>query len=154
EVGLSFATEHTPQSAWQEIERLIAAHDKPGVDCIVVSAGAPNQHGQVFPSDEALARFALENPLPLPTPNHVKSVTLHSWGEGEAWDLLPRVEGLFGPLYQGSAIAHLLLVPSKRRAAPPGDAFRSRRRPLGVRQARRRLVQGALVQRVSAGCGR
>jgi hypothetical protein len=110
EVGLSFATEHTSRSAWEEIERLIGAHDQPGVDWILVSAGAPNVLGQVFPSDEAVARFAIDHPLSLVAPENIRRVTLHFWGTGEAWDILPRLEPVFGPPYQGSVVAHQPLV--------------------------------------------
>ncbi len=46
ELGLAFSTEHTAEHAWEELARLIAGHDRPGVDWLLISVGAPNRLGQ------------------------------------------------------------------------------------------------------------
>lgn len=117
EVGLAFSTTHTPESVWEEISRLINDHDQPGVDVLLVSVGAPNRHGQVFPSDEAVARFAIEHPRQLAVPSNIGRVTMHFWGTGEAWDLVPHFGRVFGPLYQGTTPAHQPLVPERTESA-------------------------------------
>jgi hypothetical protein len=136
EIGLSFATEHTAKSAWQELERLIEGHDKPGVDWLLVSAGAPNARGQLFPSDGAVARFAIEHPLPLAKPRHVKRVTIHFWDSGEAWDVFPRLETLFGPVYQGNVLGHQPLITSTPNENAAQPLARGRRTVRGVRAGR------------------
>jgi hypothetical protein len=116
EVGLAFATEHTAASAWGEVARLITDHDRPGVDWLLVSVGTPNRLGQVFPSDEAVARFAIDHPRSLTAPPHIKRVTLRFWDSGEAWDLLPEPVRIFGPLYSGNVVPHQPLVPASAAA--------------------------------------
>jgi hypothetical protein len=111
ELGLAYTTWHDPPNAWGEIDRLVAAHDQPKLDWLLISVGAPNQHGQLFPSEEALMRFLLNHPQPLPTPQHISRVTLHSWQTGEAVELLPEPTPLFGQLYQGHAVPHHPLQP-------------------------------------------
>jgi hypothetical protein len=106
EVGLSYSTEHTKTTAWAEMQRLVSEHDKAGVDWLLISVGAPNQFGQTFPSDEAVARFAIENPAPLNAPTTIKRVSTHFWSTGEVWELFPKQIKLFGPIYQGLALAH------------------------------------------------
>lgn len=120
EVGLAFSTAHTAESVWGEIARLINDHDQPGVDELLISVGVPNQHGQVFPSDEAVARFAIEHPGQVGVPTHIRRVMMHFWDAGEAWELFPDFGRLCGPLYQGTTVAHQLLA---RETAQPRDEF-------------------------------
>jgi hypothetical protein len=118
EVGLAFSSTHTAESVWEEIARLINDHDQPGVDELLISVGAPNQHGQVFPSDEAVARFAIAHPGQVRVPTHVRRVVMHFWDAGEAWELFPDFGRVFGPLYQGTTVAHQLLVPATTELPP------------------------------------
>jgi hypothetical protein len=111
DLGFAFTTEHTSASAWDELQRLLAQHDNDGVDWLLVSAGAPTRDGLIFPTDEVLARHMIEHPKPLAPPVHIKRVTLHLWSTGEAFDLIPAVSRLFGPLYAGSVPSHKVIRP-------------------------------------------
>ncbi len=46
ELGLAYTSLRTAQAAWQEIQRLVDQHDQVGVDILLITAGAPDQHGQ------------------------------------------------------------------------------------------------------------
>jgi hypothetical protein len=111
ELGLAYTTLLTAQAAWQEVQRLVDQHDQPGVDILLITAGAPDQRGQIFPAEEAIASFLLEAPLALTRPpSHIKQVLLHSWATGRATELHPAVKPLFGPLYQSFQPEHNSLI--------------------------------------------
>jgi hypothetical protein len=106
EIALTYTTAHRRSSVWAEAERLVAAHDQPGIDWLLLSAGAPNRDGNTFPSEEVLARLLIDHPQELPAPKHLQGVTLHLWSTGEAFALLPTVERIFGPIYASSVPSH------------------------------------------------
>lgn len=112
ELGLAYSKLVTIDDGWGEIDRLITKHDKPGVDQLIISAGAPNQLGLTFPAEEAVAHFLVENPsADRPRPEHIETVVLHSWATGRATLLHPRHEPLFGPIYTDLAPSHHPLAP-------------------------------------------
>ena len=111
ELGLGLTTEHSPVDSWGEIRRLIESHDKRGVDWLLVSAGAPGANGMCFGSEEAVLRQMLDSPEQIDMPEHIKRVTVHLWSAGEAYELLPATERLFGPLYRGVSPSHRPLDP-------------------------------------------
>jgi hypothetical protein len=119
EIGLTYTTQHRQSSAWAEVERLVAQHDKQGVDVLLLSAGAPNRNGTVFPSEELVARLLIDNPQTIPAPTHLLEVVLHLWTTGEAYALYPSVEPRFGPIYEGSVPPHRPLKAPP--AAPPAE---------------------------------
>jgi hypothetical protein len=101
DIGLAYTTLLTANQVWAELQRIIDKHDKPGVELLLVTAGAPNQHGMVYPSEEAIADFLVNNPAALATqPTHIAQVVLHSWATGRATLIYPETRPLFGPLYQ------------------------------------------------------
>jgi len=126
ELGLAYTSLLTQQAAWQEIQRLVDAHDKPGVDILLITSGAPDQHGQIFPAEEAIASFLLETPVGLTRPpSHIQRVLLHSWATGRAAELHPTVKTMFGPLYQTFLPEHYPLIAptaSEQVESPKGDA--------------------------------
>ena len=126
ELGLAYTSLRTAQAAWQEIQRLVDQHDQAGVDILLITSGAPDQHGQIFPAEEAIASFLLETPVGLTRPpTHIERVLLHSWTTGHAAELHPTVRTMFGPLYQSFLPEHYpLIVPTTgNQAGPPtGDA--------------------------------
>ena len=63
ELGLAYTSLRTAQAAWQEIQRLVDQHDQAGVDILLITSGAPDQHGQIYPAEEAIASFLLETPV-------------------------------------------------------------------------------------------
>jgi len=125
ELGLAYTSLRTAQAAWQEIQRLVDQHDQAGVDILLITAGAPDQHGQIYPAEEALASFLLETPVGLTRPpSHIKRVFLHSWATGHAAELHPTMRTMFGPLYQSfQPEHHPLLVPtaSNQAGEPTGE---------------------------------
>jgi hypothetical protein len=100
DIALAYTTLITADEAWREVQRLVDEHDKQGVDVLLVTAGGPDSHGNVFPAEELLVNFVLAHPIGLAhAPQHIKSIVLHSWGTGQATSLHPSVEHAFGPLY-------------------------------------------------------
>jgi hypothetical protein len=111
ELGLAYTSMITANAAWGEIQRLVNDHDQAGVDVLLITAGSPDQHGDIFPAEEAVASFMLDNPVGLSrAPDHIKQVWLHSWATGRATALYPNVTPMFGPLYQGLAPLHHPLI--------------------------------------------
>lgn len=111
EIGLAYTSIITAKAAWQEIQRLVNDHDQAGVDILLITSGAPDQNGNVFPAEESLASFIIDNPLGLHSPpKNIKRVWLHSWTTGRATELYPNLTPLFGPLYQSLVPEHSPLV--------------------------------------------
>lgn len=107
EIGLAFTTMLTLDAAWQEVQRLVDSHDKPGVDLLLITAGGPDQRGNMFPVEEALFDFLTTHPVGLAhEPTHIQRIVLHSWGTGCAHQISPTVTRLFGPLYQSLVPLH------------------------------------------------
>lgn len=121
EIGLAYTTVHYASSGWLEIQRRIRDHDKPGIDWLLISVGAPDLRGVIHPSEEAFARFLISNPRPLTTPQHIHRVTMHLWSTGEGFELLPRLTELFGPLYQGMVVVHQPILKQNRHRTPESD---------------------------------
>jgi hypothetical protein len=97
----------TAKAAWNEIQRLVDEHDRAGVDILLITAAAPDQRGDIYPAEEVIANFALDNALGLiRKPDHIKQIWLHSWMTGRATSLYPKVEPMFGPLYQSFVPLH------------------------------------------------
>jgi len=117
DIALAYTTLITAEEAWGEVQRLVDSHDKPGVDLLLLSAGAPDDNGNVFPAEEALTSFLLANPIGMRRPpKHIDAVILHSWGTGRAATLYPELLPLFGPLYQSMTPVHHAFA-----AHPTGD---------------------------------
>jgi hypothetical protein len=111
ELGLAYTSLITAKAAWTEVQRLTDDHDQPGVDILLITAGAPDQRGEIYPAEEAIANFLLDNPLGLArSPKHIKQIWVHSWMTGRAAVLYPNIAPMFGPLYQGLAPTHHPLV--------------------------------------------
>jgi hypothetical protein len=118
ELGLAYTSFITATKAWNEVQRLINAHDQPGVDILLITAGGPDQHGNIFPAEEAAAAFIADHPLTVDkVPQHIKNVWLHSWATGRAIELWPNFHVLFGPLYQNIVPVNHPLVPKPDTAA-------------------------------------
>lgn len=119
DIGLAYTTPITDEGAWEEVQRLVDKHDQPGVDLLVITAGGPDVKGNVFPAEEAVARFLIDHPVGLASePKHIQRIVLHSWATGEATILFPEVQPLFGPLYTSMVPLH---HPFPAAAQPTGD---------------------------------
>lgn len=106
EIGMAVTTSHSASLEWERLASRICRKDVETTDWLLISAGAPDNRGTLYPSEEALARFLLDNPRPIPALKHLKRVTLHLWGSGEAVDIWPEFTPLFRPLYDGAVTAH------------------------------------------------
>jgi hypothetical protein len=103
ELGLAYTSLFTARVAWQEVQRLVDKHDQVGVDILLITAGAPDQHGQIFPAEEAVANFLLEEPIGFARPpRHIKRIFLHSWTTGRAAELHPTVIRCSDPFTRAS----------------------------------------------------
>lgn len=107
ELGLAYTTQLTFDDALAEVQRLITAHDKPGVDFLLITAGGPDQHGLIYPAEEAVASFFKNHFQELPNrPRYIKRIYLHNWMTGEAFSLFPDAGPLFGPIFQSVVPEH------------------------------------------------
>jgi hypothetical protein len=121
DVGVAHTTLLTAQAAWGEVQRLVDSHDKPGVDFLLITAGAPDHRGNIFPAEEAVAHFLISNPIGLSRPpTHIEKIVLHIWTTGQATHIHPSISPQFGPIYQGLIPAHHPIV-----ASPTGSAAES-----------------------------
>jgi hypothetical protein len=85
---LSYSTTRTTTEGWQEIERLVASHDRPRVDHLLISSGAPDRFGAVLAGEAHLLRMALDAPRVLTRPKHIRRVTAHDWETDRISELL------------------------------------------------------------------
>ena len=112
ELALAYTTVHDADEEWQTLRAKIAEKDRDGNDWLLISAGAPDNHGTCYAVEETLADFLLDNPpvddLHL---THLKGVTIHFWSTGKAVDLYPLIAPRFGPIFQGLAPTHYSLCP-------------------------------------------
>jgi hypothetical protein len=107
DIGLAYTTPITAEAAWQEVQRLVDKHDQRGVDLLLITAGGPDDRGNAYPAEEAVARFLVEHALGLSRPpEHINQIVLHSWATGQATTLYPEVQPLFGPLYSSMVPLH------------------------------------------------
>jgi hypothetical protein len=75
----------TSSDVQTELERLVTNHDQPGVDRLLISIGAPNRDGLLFPG-EPLVFEQLPPPAPVET-RHIRVVTMHGFTTGAVRDL-------------------------------------------------------------------
>lgn len=103
EIGLGYTTELSPESAWGELDRLVTAHDTPGVDVLVVTAGGVDSFGTSFPSETIAADLALSDARELSPPEHIKELWLHRWDTGEVQQLWPERRLIARPSFAGQS---------------------------------------------------
>lgn len=67
--------------AWDAFQHAIARHDKPQIDTLLITVGAPIEVGFTFPSDLLVARLALKKleAGATITPNHLTEILVHQW---------------------------------------------------------------------------
>jgi hypothetical protein len=100
-LGLSFQSDHSATVEWVNLRTAVARKDRPENDCLLIMAGAPDQFGRCFQSEEVLAHFLLDNSEPL-TSIYLSSVVLHFWSTGEAFELLgEQPKRLWPAMYKG-----------------------------------------------------
>lgn len=106
EIGFAFTTTHVAEQEWAALWRRVQVKDREGSDWLLISAGAPDQNGNLYPAEEALADLLFANPVQLEPLAHLKRVTIHSWGSGQAVDIWPEMQPVFGPIYQGVVLGN------------------------------------------------
>ena len=118
ELALAYTTTHYADEEWQMLRAKIAEKDREGNDWLLISAGAPDNHGTCYAVEETLADFLMQNP-PLDDLDltHLRGVTIHLWSTGKAVDLYPAVAPRFGPIFQGLAPTHYSMVQAPRPSA-------------------------------------
>ena len=86
-VQLHFPHQVTRSEVESELQRLVTSHDKSEIEHLLVSAGAPNPDGTLFPAEEAFARLLVEAHTKPVSANHIRKVSLHLWGGAEVFDV-------------------------------------------------------------------
>jgi hypothetical protein len=112
EVAMAYQTDHDATQAWDEIRRLIDRHDKPEIENLLITVGAPDRYGLAYPSEVGLMSFALETDAPELRPKHIQSILVHFWMDGTTFQLHPWIGSIGPPLYQGGFFpGHFALAP-------------------------------------------
>jgi hypothetical protein len=94
ELGLAYSSTTSQLACWEELERLVSKHDKPGVHELVIAAGAPIARGLAFPSDALLVELALEaSTTSVLDTQHIRQIFLHDWWSRAIHVLMPHVRG-------------------------------------------------------------
>jgi hypothetical protein len=126
-IVLAYTTVHTTASVAATLQRLVREHDKDGVDTLLITSGAPDRYGAMYPLEQVTADFYLQHPAVLHT-NHISRIILHRWATGDAYDIsVNPPKQLWPPVYQGHVPAHQLFVVGERSAqadagSAPGSA--------------------------------
>lgn len=111
ELAFAYSTEHTPEAGWAELARVVAQHDKPTVDELVLTVGGPDRAGYVYPSEEAVFDHILAHASAgALAATHVGRAFAHSWGTGRIVQLLPEVQQIAAALSPGVVPAHYPLA--------------------------------------------
>lgn len=77
DIGLAYSSFLTATQAWAEIQRLVDEHERRGVDRLLISAGAPDSNGMMYPAGGVLAGFVVDHPIGLVRPpTHIQTVLL------------------------------------------------------------------------------
>jgi hypothetical protein len=66
----------------REIQRLVKKHDKPGIDWLILTVGAPDPDGCVYPGEEVMYKLVEGDTGPV-VADHIRRVLLHRWSTGE-----------------------------------------------------------------------
>ena len=83
ELALVYGVTVRQSDARAELQRVVADHDHPAVDVLVVSVNATIRQGLYFPSTQVMADLVLDDPDPLAdmTLPHLNRVALHDAAE-------------------------------------------------------------------------
>ncbi len=79
EVQLSRPICVTVSEAAARLQRIVRDHDRPQIDHLLLTAGAPDLTGYRYPAEEAIAKFLLQDTeFAVPT-KHLKQISVHLW---------------------------------------------------------------------------
>jgi hypothetical protein len=104
ELGCAYTTHHHADDELHRISAMIDKKDRPENDWLLISVGAPDKLGYIYPAEEPLAEFVLQHGVVDVSPRHLERVIMHFWSTGRAVELWPQRRELFGPLYTGVAV--------------------------------------------------
>lgn len=107
ELSMAYTTTHTVRAEWEALKRKIKRKDKPGNDWLLISSSAVDQRGCIYPSEDLLADFLLNNFEEVGPLSHIQRITVHMWSSGRAVDIWPELRPIFGPIYAGFSPWHL-----------------------------------------------
>ncbi len=111
ELAFHYPTDHRAKELWGELARLITKHDKPEIDELLVTVGAPDYNGFIYPSELVLYDFMLENFNITLALRHIKRLFIHSWETGRIIQLWPESSEIAPPMEIGFVPAHYPLRP-------------------------------------------
>jgi hypothetical protein len=111
EIALAYQTAGSRKQALADLTRLIADHDKEGVNELLVTASAPNKGGAAFLSDAFMLDFLLEESFDIPSPAYVGRVIAYFWGQGRAVELYPARTVITPNVYAGYVPPHFTAQP-------------------------------------------
>jgi len=80
-----------------QLNQIVADHDRPANDVLLISAGAPGRSGLCLISDEVALEESMLGKLALPQPDHLTRVLLHRWSFGDVHELYPSQRQLVQP---------------------------------------------------------
>ncbi len=93
EVRLHMQSLYFVSGLFARLNKLVADHDDPKNQHLLITAGGPDEHARYYPDEEVTAWFLLnEHPDLRPGAkglkvNHLRRVTIHSWGSKTIVDL-------------------------------------------------------------------
>lgn len=90
ELAVAYQTEHAAADEWQSLHELIRQKDILGNEELVVSFGAPDHHGFIYPAEELIFQSMLLRPAQRRLEaTQLRTVLLHSWATGQIVELYP-----------------------------------------------------------------
>jgi hypothetical protein len=110
EVSFVFTTEHTAGEAWGELNRLIKKHDNGNIEDLIITIGAPDHRGNVYPAEQAVLDLMLSASPSLDPPINLSRIYVHAWGTGRIVQLFPEVRVINQGHFMGLLPPHHPLV--------------------------------------------
>jgi hypothetical protein len=92
EMAFIFNTEHTAAEAWREFNRLVKKHDIDNIEDLIITVGAPDQHGYVYPAEETILDLMLTTMPSLTLPSKLSRIYVHAWGTGRIIQFFPETQ--------------------------------------------------------------
>ena len=96
ELNLAYTTTHTQPDVRNQLADVVKRKDVPGNDWLLISAGAPDNAGNIHPAEETIASLIIDGQIPLEC-GHLTRVALHRWRTGDAWEIYPTLRQLARP---------------------------------------------------------
>jgi hypothetical protein len=81
----------------REIQRLVRKHDKPDIEWLLLTVGAPDTDGYVYPGEEVMYELIKDENERIGA-NHIRRLLLHRWSTGEFREFALESQGHRGPV--------------------------------------------------------